>query len=196
MTVWHAGSARLPAAFFWTKGVSAHMARIGSELTRLIILRGDAASGKTTTAAALRSELGDRVALISQDYVRREMLFHPDRLQRSRDACALIVTLARQSLDLGYDVILDGIFNLRDYSEAFEVLHRDHRGTTRIYQFDVGLDETIRRHARRPLAGAFGEDKLREWFDGWQPLPWHHEQRIGPEMTTTAIVATILADLA
>lgn len=77
MTVWHAGSARLPAAFFWTKGVSAHMARIGSELTRLIILRGDAASGKTTTAAALRSELGDRVALISQDYVRREMLSTP-----------------------------------------------------------------------------------------------------------------------
>ena len=171
------------------------MALIGSASTRLVILRGDSASGKTTTAIALRSRLGPRVALIHQDYVRRELLHDVDRRRRSQDAGILIVGAARQALDLGYDVILDGIFNLRDYSELFEALHRDHRGQTRIYQFDVGLDEALRRHAARPLANAFGEEKIREWYDGWQPLPWHDERRIGPETTTDELVSTILRDV-
>ncbi|WP_406245312.1 AAA family ATPase [Microbacterium sp. M] len=171
------------------------MTRIGSSSTRLIILRGDSASGKTTATLALRAELDSQVAIIHQDYIRREMLHNADRLRRARDASALIIGAARQALDLGYDVILDGIFNLRDYSEPFERLHRDHRGLTRIYQFDVGLDETIRRHAGRPLASAFGEEKLREWYDGWQPLPWLDERRIGREPGSDEIVSMILQDL-
>lgn len=171
------------------------MALTGSDSTRLVILRGDAASGKTTAASALRSRLGGRVAVISQDHFRRELLHGPDRLERSRDASALIIGTARQALDLGYDVILDGVFNLRDYSDAFERLHREHRGTTHIYQFDVGLDETIRRHAGRPLAKEFGEDEIRRWHDGWQPLPWCDERRVGPEQTTAELVSIILEDL-
>lgn len=147
------------------------MTLTGNGSTRLVILRGDAASGKTTTARALRPALGQRVAVISQDHFRRELLHDPNRLRRSRAASILIVGAARQALDLGYDVILDGIFNLRDYAEAFESLYLDHRGTTGIYQFDVGLEETIRRHAGRPLANAFGEDEIRRWHDGWHHSP-------------------------
>jgi len=60
---------------------------------------------------------------------------------------------------------------------------------------DVGLDETIRRHAGRPLSNAFGEEKLREWHDGWQPLPWFDERRIGPDARPGEIVSMILQDL-
>ncbi|WP_402842590.1 hypothetical protein [Microbacterium sp. GXS0129] len=49
-----------------------------------------------------------------------------DRLQRSRDASILIVGAARRALSLGHDVILDGIFPLRDYSTLFERLFQDH----------------------------------------------------------------------
>lgn len=171
------------------------MALVGNPSTRLVIIRGDAASGKTTTSIELRRRLDGRVALIHQDDVRREMLRNVDRLQRSHDASVLIVAMARQALDLGYDVILDGIFNLRDYSALFERLHDDHSGPTHIYQFDVGLDETLRRHTARPLGSVFGEEKIREWHDGWQPLPWFKEQRIGPEATTAEIVSAILRDL-
>lgn len=171
------------------------MALTGSPSTRLVILRGDAASGKTTTAIALRPELGPRVALIHQDYFRREVLQNADRHQRSADASILIVGAARQALDLDYDVILDGIFNLRDYSELFEQLHREHRGLTRIYQFDVGLDETLRRHAGRPLGSVVSEEKVREWHDGWQPLPWYEERRVREDTTADELVSIILDDL-
>ncbi|MFD5213673.1 AAA family ATPase [Microbacterium sp. NPDC058345] len=169
--------------------------QVGTASTRLVILRGDSASGKTTTALALRPLLGPRTALIHQDHFRRELLENPDRFQRARDASLLIIGAARQSLDLGYDVILDGIFNLRDYAEPLDALARDHRGTTRVYQFDVGLDETIRRHERRPLRAAFGPDKLREWHDGWQPLPETPETRVSASVTTDALVSRILRDL-
>lgn len=171
------------------------MTPVGNESTRLVILRGDSASGKTTTALALREKLGPKVALVHQDYFRREILSNVDRPQRSRDASILIVGAAREALNLGYDVILDGIFNLRDYSALFERLHDDHCGETRIYQFDIGLDETIRRHAGRPLSNEFGEDKIRDWYDGWQPLPWHDETRVGGDVSTKDLVTSILQDL-
>lgn len=171
------------------------MTPVGNESTRLVILRGDSASGKTTAALALREKLGPKVALIHQDYFRREILTNDDRPQRSRDAGILIVGAARDALNLGYDVILDGIFNLRDYSALFEHLHDGHRGQTRIYQFDIGLDETIRRHAGRPLSKEFGEDKIRDWYDGWQPLPWHDETRVGGDVSTEDLVTSILKDL-
>lgn len=160
-----------------------------------MILRGDSASGKTTTALSLREKLRPKVALIHQDYFRREILSNDDSPQRSRDASILIVGAARDALNLGYDVILDGIFNLRDYSAQFKCLHDDHRGQTRIYQFDIGLDETIRRHAGRPLSKEFGEDKIRDWYDGWQPLPWHDETRVAGDVSTEDLVASILHDL-
>lgn len=118
------------------------MVSVGNESTRLIILRGDLASGKTTTALELRTRLGTGVAVLHQDYFRREVLSHNDRLRRAQDASTLILSTARQALDLGYDVILDGIFSLRDYATPLEVLTHDHLGTTRIYQFDVGLIST------------------------------------------------------
>lgn len=172
------------------------MTAVGDESTRLVILRGDSASGKTTTALALRDVLGPKVALLHQDYFRREILTNNSRLARAGDASVLLVGAARTALDLGYDVILDGIFNLRDYSGPFEDLCGDHRGQTRIYQFDVGLDETLRRHAQRPLSDVVSPDKLRAWYDGWQPLPWHDEVRVGGEVAVDDLVSLIMQDLA
>lgn len=45
---------------------------------KLIILRGNSGSGKTTTAKALQKKFGHGTMLISQDVVRREMLFVKD----------------------------------------------------------------------------------------------------------------------
>ncbi|WEG09204.1 AAA family ATPase [Microbacterium horticulturae] len=167
----------------------------GAASTRLVVLRGPSASGKTTAALALRPLLGPKTALIHQDYFRRELLHSDERLKRAADAAALIIATARQALDRGYDVILDGIFNLRDYADALEQLANDHAGTTRIYAFDLPLDETIRRHATRPLSAEFGDDKLRDWYDGWQPLPRLAETRVTADVTTDKLVAMILRDV-
>ena len=66
---------------------------------------------------------------------------------------------------------------------------------TVFFQFDFGFEETVRRHSGRPLRTAFGEEELRRWFDGWQPLPFVHEQRVPAEVRTDQLVDRILAAL-
>lgn len=171
------------------------VAAIGSESTRLIVLRGDSGSGKTTTATALRPFLRQKTAVIHQDYFRRELLAGGDKQSRSADAALLVEAAARLSLDLGYDVVLDGIFNLRDYAGRLEQLWRDHRGITRFYQFDVGFEETVRRHETRELRHAFTAERMREWYDGWQPLEFVEERRIGSDETLAQITERIIADI-
>lgn len=171
------------------------MAAIGSASTRLLVLRGDSGSGKTTTAAALRPLLGTKTAVIHQDYFRRELLAGGEEESRSVDAAQLVEAVACQSLNLGYNVILDGIFNLREYSARLEHLWRNHRGVTRIYQFDVGFEETARRHETRDLRHAFTVGSMREWYRGWQPLTFVEEGRIGPNETLSEITTRIIADI-
>ena len=47
---------------------------IGSDETRLIVLRGNSGSGKSTVAKALREAYGRGVAWVSQDLIRRTIL--------------------------------------------------------------------------------------------------------------------------
>ena len=44
-------------------------------MSKLIVLRGNSGSGKTTIAKALQKKLGHNTMLISQDEVRRNMLW-------------------------------------------------------------------------------------------------------------------------
>ena len=54
------------------------MPRTGSESTRLIILRGNSASGKSTVAAEIRERYGRGIAIVSQDNLRRIVLRERD----------------------------------------------------------------------------------------------------------------------
>lgn len=47
-------------------------------MTKIIILRGNSGSGKTTIAKMLQKRLGNGTMLISQDVVKREILYVKD----------------------------------------------------------------------------------------------------------------------
>jgi predicted kinase len=52
---------------------------IGSDQTRLVVLRGNSGAGKSTVAKALREAYGRGVAWVSQDLIRRIILREKDR---------------------------------------------------------------------------------------------------------------------
>ncbi|WP_367049486.1 hypothetical protein [Streptomyces sp. Je 1-332] len=52
---------------------------VGTEETRLIVLRGNSASGKSSVAAGLRERYGRNLALVGQDNLRRTVLREHDR---------------------------------------------------------------------------------------------------------------------
>jgi predicted kinase len=162
---------------------------IGTHRTRLIILRGNSGSGKSTVARAVRDAYGRGCALVEQDYLRRIVL-------RERDvdggiAPALIAQTVRFALDHGYHVVLEGILARARYGPMLTELCRSHRGRTTAFYLDIPWEETLRRHAARPQAAEFGEAEMREWF----LLGLECERVVGPERSLAETVDLVAGEL-
>jgi predicted kinase len=134
----------------------------GTSATRLIVLRGNSGSGKSTVARAVRERYGRGCALVEQDYLRRILLRELD--VDGGIAPALIAPTVRFALDHGYHVVLEGILARERYGAMLTDLRHAHRGRTAVYYLDVSWEETLRRHAGRPQAAEFGAADMRTWW--------------------------------
>ncbi|WP_017586030.1 AAA family ATPase [Nocardiopsis ganjiahuensis] len=150
----------------------------GSPDTRLIVLRGNSGSGKSTTAAALRTLYGRGLAVVGQDNLRRDILRVRDR--PGSPHVGLIDQTARYCLDQGCHVVVEGIMYAGWHAEMLMSLVADHRGTSRMYYFDVPFEETLVRHATKPRLDHVGEKELREWWAQTDLLPGGVEEILGP----------------
>ncbi|HXW45994.1 MAG TPA: kinase [Streptosporangiaceae bacterium] len=166
--------------------------RVGSEQTRLIVLRGNSGSGKSSVARALREAYGRGVAWVSQDLIRRIILGERDRPGGAN--IGLIGEVARFSLDHGYHVILDGILSAERYEPMLSVLAREHAGRSHFYYLDVSIEETLRRHSTRPQASEFGSDDMRGWYRPRDLLSSVAERVIPETSTLQQTIALILAE--
>ncbi len=155
--------------------------------------RGSSGSGKSTIAAAIRAARPTgSVAVIGQDVIRRQILGTGD--DRGGYPVTLIELMVRHLLDRGLDVIIEGILNADWYRHMLLQLVDDHRGVSCSYVWDLPFEETVRRHATKPVATAFGEAELRAWWRGYQPISGLHERVIGPDESFDSTVARVLAD--
>lgn len=68
----------------------------GPEPAKLIVLRGNSASGKTSVATGIRNRYGRGIAIISQDNLRRTVLRERDTPDGAN--IGLIDTVARYAL--------------------------------------------------------------------------------------------------
>jgi predicted kinase len=165
---------------------------IGSDRTRLIVLRGNSGAGKSTVAAELRAACGQGLAWVSQDLIRRVILKEKDRPGAVN--IGLIDHVVRYCLDHGYHAVLDGILYADRYEQMLARLQRDHLGTTRFYYLDVALAETLRRHATRLQASEFGADDMRRWYRPRDLLTTIQERVIPETSTLRQTVEEILED--
>ncbi len=122
--------------------------RPGTQRTRLVILRGNSASGKSSVAAGLRDRFGRGLALVAQDNLRRVVLREHDRPGAAN--IGLIDLTARYALDAGFHVVVEGILHADRYGTMLTRLCADHRGPTHAYYLDVPFHETLARHATPP----------------------------------------------
>jgi len=165
----------------------------GSEATRMVVLRGNSGSGKSTTARALRDRIGRGVAWVEQDHLRRVVLRDYDVPDGA--SIGLIDQTVRYALDHGYDVILEGILHTAYYEPMLRRLTADHRGNSGHYYFDIPFDETVRRHATRPLAQAFSADDMRTWYRTRDLLDFVEERVIDHTSSLDGTITRIIADL-
>ena len=86
---------------------------------KLIVLRGNSGSGKTTVAKALQEHFGRNTMLISQDMIRREVLKVTDGPDPK--ALPLLEELLRYGREHSEIVILEGILVADWYRPLFEL---------------------------------------------------------------------------
>lgn len=134
--------------------------------SRLIIIRGNSGSGKTTVAKELRNRLGDGLSddtmLVQQDVVRRDILRERDTANKTA-VLMLIELMVEFGRKQGRTVILEGILSAKKYGTMLtEVMSKFDE--VYVYYFDLSFEETLRRHSTKPNAHEFGEKEMREWW--------------------------------
>ncbi|MFC4454968.1 kinase [Deinococcus sonorensis] len=160
--------------------------------SRLIVLRGNSGSGKSSVARALRAEVGYGLAWVEQDYLRRILLREPDVAGALN--IRLIDQTVRLALDGGYHVVLEGILDAGRYLDMLSALVQTYRDRAHLYYFDVSFEETVRRHAGRPQAAEFTPAEMQGWYRPLDRLPGLAEQIIPATSTLDQTVRRILTE--
>jgi predicted kinase len=161
--------------------------------TRLVLIRGNSGSGKTSIAREVRRRYGRGCALVEQDYFRRIVLQEHDTSHVNGVAPRFIANAARFVLENGYHVVLEGIFFTDRYRDMLLDLISSHSGRSRAFYLDVSFEETVRRHANRPLSAEVTAEQMREWYKRGDILGIDGEHIIPESSTFEESVDTVLA---
>ncbi|MEU2067838.1 M15 family metallopeptidase [Streptomyces anulatus] len=158
-----------------------------------MVIRGNSASGKSSVAQGLRDHHGRGIAIVSQDVIRRNVLREHDTARGAN--IALLGSIAREALNAGFHVVLEGILYADRYSHMITSLVRDHRGVSACYYLDVPLEVTLARHASKADAAYLEQvtdAHLTSWYRKLDLLPDGLETVLPPDNTLQDTIARIL----
>jgi thymidylate kinase len=159
---------------------------------KLILIRGNSGSGKSTVASRVRAQLPGKVMFLQQDVLRRDILKVEDK--EGNPGVGLARQLVLYGKEQGYDVLLEGIFSKKKYGDMFHELLPQFDETF-VYYFDIPFEETLRRHSTRDKTHDFGESEMREWWLEKDYLGIEGEQILGADVSEDALVEHILDDI-
>lgn len=133
---------------------------IENRQSKLIILRGNSGSGKSSVARELQRKFGRGTLIIPQDTVRRELLHARDGADTK--ALPLLIDLLEYGKRNCAVTILEGILYADWYRPLFRKALEEY-GPANIYAYyyDLPFEETLRRHATKPNRFEFGEEDMR-----------------------------------
>lgn len=159
-------------------------------MRKLIILRGNSGSGKTTVAKELQNRFGSNTMLISQDVIRRDMLKVKDG--ENTRALPLMKELLIYGSNHSNVVILEGIMYADWYKPLFELAVKLYGTEVYAYYFDLTFEETLKRHQTKPNCHEFGEEAMRRWWREKDFSDVLHEVTITDEEDMESIVTEIV----
>ena len=132
-------------------------------MPKLIIIRGNSGSGKSSVAKVLQRKLGRNTLVIAQDTVRREMLWAHDG--KDTAALPLLITLLNYGYEHSEYVILEGILNSDWYMPLFDMAIEKFKKKIYAYYYDLPFEETLKRHKTKEKRLEFGKPEMRRWWN-------------------------------
>lgn len=163
-------------------------------MSKLIILRGNSGSGKTSAGIALQKKFGPNTMLISHDMIRLQVL-HVWSREGVEKSLPLMIELLKYGRRHSTVSILEGILPAKDYAPLFHTAVEEYGPNIFAYYYDLPFEETLRRHASKPNRDDFGEEDMRRWWRERDLLADIKEKVFGPEISLTAAEEQVLSDL-
>ena len=160
---------------------------------KLVILRGNSGSGKSSLAKCLQQELGRNTLVIPQDTVRREMLWARDGVDTA--ALPLLRTLLRYGYEHSGVTILEGILIADWYRPLFQDAVELFGENVFAYYYDLPFEETLRRHETKPNRFEFGEEDMRRWWKEKDYIGFIPETIISQDVPLETAAERILSEI-
>ena len=135
-------------------------------MPKLIILRGNSGSGKTTVAKALQEKFGPNTMLLSHDMVRMQIL-HVWSREGVEKSLPLMIQLLRYGRRHSEATILEGILPTADYLPLFEAAVEEYGPHIFAYYYDLPFEETA---ATIPSPTGMRLAKRRCAAGGWEQI--------------------------
>ncbi len=163
-------------------------------MPKLIILRGNSGSGKTSAAKILQQKFGSNTMLLSHDMIRMEVLhvWGKEGLEKSLPLMIQLLKYGRQHSEI---TILEGILHSGDYSLLFETAVAEYGQDIFAYYYDLPFEETLLRHSTKPNRDDFGESDMRRWWREKDFLPNISETILTKEISLDEAVDQIYRDV-
>lgn len=160
--------------------------------TKLIIIRGPSASGKSTVAREIAESSTRKVAWLEEDHFRRVILQAKEPPELRREICKkMLCDNARTLLKSDFDVVIEGILSKKHYTETIKELFREHDGDSYLFHFNVSLKETAKRHRTKPIADVVTEAQLQEWYAAGGSIGIDSEEIIAESLSKEQAVSHI-----
>ena len=112
-------------------------------MSKLVLLRGNSGSGKTTVAKKLQERFGPNTMLISHDMVRMQIL-HVWSREGVEKSSPLMIELLKYGKCNSEITIMEGILPSKDYAQLFETAVEEFGDNIFSYYWDIPFEETVR----------------------------------------------------
>lgn len=158
-------------------------------MQKLIIIRGPSGSGKSTVAQKLVNECVRPTLLVSEDQFR--LMFNDHQKTGHEVAKEMSTGAVLLGLKNGYDVIYEGILNVKTSGNNLENFFQVHPSENYLFYLDVGYGETLRRHKTRPEKTKFTTEAMKRWWDYASPTGYTKETIIPESSSLDETIMTI-----
>jgi len=155
---------------------------------KLIIVRGPSGAGKSTASRELLKRSSRPTLLVSEDYIR--LMFSDHHRTGHGVSKELTITAVSHGLRNGYDVIYEGILNVKT-DPQLEAFLKDRSEENYLFYLDVSFDETLKRHQTRPQKSDFGSEAMKRWWNYASPMGNTAETLIPESSSLEETVAAI-----